>query len=134
MNLRENYNHLKAEAYAGLQKRATSNQWIRMLEAAPIFLGSITRGRLLLAVNTGMRLLDDIADGDRLPPLGVSPIAYLEQKRNFIRNPENPQDELDYLFTYCYQLADSAGLQIQRELGEEDLHCLWYILDLPEHI
>lgn len=34
MNLRENYVHLKQEAYAGLQKREDSKRWIRML--API--------------------------------------------------------------------------------------------------
>lgn len=116
MNLRENYNHLKVEAYAGLQKRKSSKYWICMLEATPIFLGSMTRGRLLLAVNTGMRLLDDIADGDRQLPPGISPVNYLEEKQAFIRNPENPQDDLDYLFTYCYQLANRAGLQINREL------------------
>lgn len=116
MNLRENYNHLKEEAYAGLRKRQSSKQWIRLLEITPIFLGSLTRGRLLLAVNTGMRILDDIADGDRQPPPGILPVAYLEEKQAFIRKPENPQDGLDYLFAYCYQLANHAGLQIQREL------------------
>ncbi|MEK7616798.1 MAG: hypothetical protein AAB414_01980 [Patescibacteria group bacterium] len=116
MNLVENYNQLKQEAYTGLQKRASSKQWIRMLEAAPIFLGSMTRGRLLLAVNAGMRILDDIADGDRLPPQGISPVAYLTEKRAFVRNLNHPQDNLDYLFLYCYQLADKAGLQIHREL------------------
>lgn len=116
MNLRENYVHLKQEAYAGLQKREDSKRWIRILEATPVFIGSMTRGRLLLAVNTGERLLDDIADRDRQPPPGREPVEYLETKQAFIRNPESPQDELDYLFTYCYQLADKAGLRINREL------------------
>lgn len=116
MNLEENYQRLKLEAYAGLQKRESSKNWIRMLEVTPLFLGNIKRGRLLLAVNTGMRILDDIADGDRQPPPGVSPVAYLEDKQAFVRNPEHPQDDLDYLFTYCYQLAHRAGLEIHHEL------------------
>lgn len=117
MNLRENYEELKLEAYAGMQKRPYSKYWIWMLEATPLVLGSMTRGRLLLAVNTGMRILDDIADGDRQPPLGYSSIAYLEQKQAFIQNPQKPEDKLDYLFLYCYQLADKAGLEINYELN-----------------
>lgn len=116
MNLEENYECLKKEAYAGLQKRKSSKNWIRMLEVAPFFLGNLDRGRLLQAVNTGMRILDDIADGDRQPPPGISPVAYLEEKQAFVRNPEHPQDKLDYLFTYCYQLAHKAGLEIYHEL------------------
>lgn len=115
MDLRENYDRLKAEAYAGLQKRSSSKKWIPMLEATPYFVG-FTRGRLLQAVYVGMRILDDIADGDRPPPVGVSPVAYLKDKAAFIRNPKTPQDDVDYLFTYCYQLADKAGLKITREL------------------
>ena len=116
MNLVENYNQLKQEAYAGLQKRKSSKSWIRMLEIAPYFLCDMTRGRLLQAVNVGMRILDDIADDDRPAPIGTTPIEYLESKQAFIRNPQGPKDELDYLFTYCYQLADQAGLNIAREL------------------
>ncbi len=116
MNLKENYEQLKLEAYAGLQKRQSSKNWIRMLEIAPIFLCSPTRGRLLQAVNTGERLLDDIADRDRQPPPGYSPVTYLEEKQNFIRNPINPTDKLDYLFVYCYQLARRARLEIKPEL------------------
>lgn len=116
MNLEENFQRLKLEAYAGLQKRESSKSWIRMLEATPIFLCSMTRGKLLQAVNTGERLLDDIADRDRQPPPGYSPVTYLEEKQIFIRNPEQPQDELDYLFSYCYQLAHKAGLEIKPEL------------------
>ncbi len=116
MNLEENYQRLKLEAYAGLQKHEGSKNWIRMLEAAPIFLASMTRGRLLQTVNTGERILDDIADRDRQLPSGILPVTYLEQKQEFVRHPENPQDDLDYLFVYCYQLADAAGVHIDREL------------------
>lgn len=116
MDLRENYNHLRAEAYAGLRKRSSSKKWIRMLEATPYFVGNMTRGRLLQAVNVGMRILDDIADGDRPAPPGISPVTYLESKQAFIRDPQTPEDDVDHLFTYCYQLADKAGLKITREL------------------
>jgi hypothetical protein len=116
MDLRENYNRLKGEAYSGLMKRSSSKNWVRMLEAAPYFVGNMTRGRLLQAVNVGMRILDDIADGDRPPPEGFSPVAYLEKKQEFIHEPNTPVDDLDYLFTYCYQLADKSGLRIGREL------------------
>lgn len=116
MDLRENYNHLKVEAYAGLQKRSSSKKWICMLEVIPYFVGDMTRGRLLQAVNVGMRILDDIADGDRPAPPGISPVAYLEDKQSFIRDPRTPKDPVDYLFTYCYQLANKAGLRIDPEL------------------
>ncbi len=115
MNPQENLNRLKIEAYAGLQKRESSKSWIRMLETARFVLGR-ERGTLLLAVNTGMRILDDIADGDRQPPPGTSPVTYLEGKQAFIRNPEDPQDDLDYLFAYCYELAGKASLSIRNEL------------------
>lgn len=116
MNPQESFNRLKMEAYAGLQKRESSKNWIRMLEATKLILGR-ERGTLLLAVNTGMRILDDIADGDRQPPPGTSPVTYLEAKQAFIRNPEEPQDDLDYLFAYCYELARKAGFSIQNELN-----------------
>src|SRR3989344_558500 len=115
MNLHENYTRLKKEAYEGLQKRESSKNWIRMLEATPYLLGR-EKGTLLLAVNTGMRILDDIADGDRESPVGTSAVSYLEAKQSFIRNPEIPHDDLDYLFLYCYELADKVGLSIGSEL------------------
>lgn len=116
MNQPENFNHLKMEAYAGLQKHDGAKTWIRMLEATPYILGP-TRGNLLLGVNTGMRLLDDFADGDRPIPGNIPAVAYLEAKQAFIRNPVNPQDDIDRLFAYCYQLADRAGVRIDRELN-----------------
>lgn len=116
MNLKENYQYLKTEAYAGLQKRKSSGKWILMLEAMPYYLGDFTRGRLLQAVNVAERILDDTADRDRLPPPGFTPITYLEEKRAFVRNPQTPKDRLDYLFVYCYELADKSGLKIGREL------------------
>lgn len=116
MNLKENYNGLKAEAYAGLQKRKSSGKWILMLEAMPYYLGDFTRGRLLQAVNVAERILDDTADRDRVPPPGYSPVSYLEEKRAFVRNPQSPRDRLDYLFIYCYELADKSGLKINGEL------------------
>lgn len=130
MNLKENYRELRSESYAGLQKRESSKWWIRMLEAAPFFLGSMNRGRLLQAVNVGMRILDDIADGDRQPPQGFSPVAYLKEKQAFVRNPEYPQDNLDYLFTYCYQLAGRAGLDIHQEL---DAFFDYFLFDARRH-
>lgn len=79
MNLRENYNHLKSEAYVSLKKRESSKSWIRMLEVTPILLGSMTRGRLLLAVNAAERILDNIADRDRQPPQGISRLLTLKK-------------------------------------------------------
>jgi hypothetical protein len=116
MKLRENYERLKLEAYAGLQKRDSSRTWIRMIEAAPWFLCDLTRGRLLQTINVGMRILDDVADGDRQPPPGTTPISFLEDKQAFIRNPQSPKDDVDYLFTYCYELAQKAKLDIRPEL------------------
>src|SRR4030042_2635111 len=115
MNPKENYHRLKTEAYVGLGKRESSKNWIRMLELTPLLLGE-TRGTLLLAVNAGMRILDDIADGDRQLPPGILPVTYLEEKQAFIRHPDSTQDELDYLFVYCYELARKAGISIRDEL------------------
>lgn len=125
----EGYTRLKNEAYAGLQKRASSKNWIRMVEATPYLLGQ-NRGNLLVAVNTGMRILDDIADGDREPPQGMTPIEYLETKRAFIRNPEDPQEDLDYLFRYCYDLAEKEGLSIEKEM---DAFFEYFIFDAKRH-
>lgn len=116
MNLQENYRRLKSEAYAGIRQKRSSGLWIAMLEATPLLLGR-ERGNLLLAVNTGMRILDDIADGDRQPPLGASRVAYLQDKQAFIQNPQDPQDEVDHLFTYCYELANTVGIDIHEELN-----------------
>lgn len=118
LELRENFQNLKTEAYAGLMQKRNSKVWIFALETAPRLLGQ-DQGELLLAVNTGMRLLDDIADGDRTPPLGESRearIRYLLEKQAFIRNPERALDELDHLFAYCYQKADRLGIEIHEEL------------------
>lgn len=125
-----NYRELRSEAYAGLRKRESSKNWIRMLEVAPFFLGDMNRGRLLQAVNVGMRILDDIADGDRKPPLGLSPVAYLKERQRFVQNPKDPQDRLDYLFTYCYQLAGRAGLDIHQEL---DAFFDYFLFDARRH-
>ena len=130
MNLKENYDLLKSEAYAGLQKRESSKMWILMLEAAAFFIGDMTRGRLLQAVNVGMRILDDTADRDRQPPLGLSPVAYLKEKQAFVNNPNLPQDRLDYLFGYCYQLAEKSGLDIHREL---DAFFDYFLFDARRH-
>ncbi len=111
----EGYSRLKTEAYAGLMKRSDSKKWIRMVEATPYVLGR-NRGNLLIAVNTGMRILDDISDRDRPSPEGYTPLEYLEEKRTFIKKPEQPRDDLDALFKYCYDLADREGLSIENEL------------------
>lgn len=126
MNLHENYSRLKKEAYAGISQKRDSKLWVRKLELAPLFLGSRDRGRLLLGVNAGMRLLDDIADGDNQPPPEISRVEYLEEKQAFIRNPETPNDNLDYLFKYCYQLAGSIGIDIHEEL---DAFFTYFIFD-----
>lgn len=76
MYLHENYLRLKQQAHKNLsQKDRSTRPWIAMLESTPLFLGK-ERSRLLLAVNTGMRLLDDIADGDMPPPANHSRITY----------------------------------------------------------
>ena len=116
MNLHENYLRLKQQAYENLsQKGRSTRPWVAMLESTPILLGQ-ERSRLLLAVNTGMRLLDDIADGDMPPPENHSRIAYLEQKHAFVREPFYPQDEIDLLFTYCYEQSAKVGIDISEEL------------------
>lgn len=128
MNPHENFMHLKEQAYVNLkQKGRSSTAWIFMLEATPFLFLSTTKGRLLQSVNTGMRLLDDVADGDMEPPDGFgSRIGYLEKKQAFIRDRSNPEDEIDHLFLYSYQLAGELGIDIS---GELDSFFTYFIFD-----
>lgn len=131
MKPQEAYRDLKKEAYRSIvEKRASSKGWNLMLELAPFFLGR-RRGNLLLVVNTGMRTLDNITDGDRPAPTGTTPLAYLDAKRAFIRNPDQePQDDLDRLFQHSFKLAAEEGLSIGPEM---DAFFEYFIFDAKRH-
>lgn len=72
----------------------------------------------MLGVNTIMRLLDDIADGDREPPQGLTRMDYLQRKRDFITNLGNPEDDIDAYILHCTNLARSLGFDIRDELND----------------
>lgn len=67
-------------------------------------------------VNTGERLLDDIADGDMKVPGGVSSVEYLKRSREVIRSGLEPEDEIDAVFAYALDIANDLGINIHEEL------------------
>lgn len=64
------------------------------------------RGRILESYYTLMRYLDDIVDGDSPLPEAYSDEAeFMSSKIHFLRNPNHPKDEADYLILYCFEQA-----------------------------
>ena len=75
------------------------------------------RGNLLEAYYVFMRQIDDIADRDgRFVP--ASPEEFIERKIEFARNPEKPQDSLDYLLLYAYSQCESLGFDFKQETND----------------
>jgi hypothetical protein len=71
---------------------------------------SWTRGEFLESYYTLMRYLDDIVDGDAPLPAGYSDaVEFIQEKIRFSEFSENPQDEVDYLMIYCFDIARRFG-------------------------
>ena len=77
---------------------------------------SWNRGEFLESYYTLMRYLDDIVDGDAPVPEGYYDTTdYMLEKINFSKNPKNPQDEVDFLMLYCFELADLFNENFETE-------------------
>ncbi|NNK88747.1 MAG: hypothetical protein HKO90_10725 [Flavobacteriaceae bacterium] len=77
------------------------------------------RGAFLESYYVLMRYLDDIVDGDLPLPMGYSSEGgYILDKIEFSRSLINPQDEVDYLMLYCFDVADSFGADFTDETAD----------------
>lgn len=75
-----------------------------------------TRGKFLESYYVLMRFLDDIVDGDAPLPKGyLDESDYITEKINFSKNPINPNDEVDYMMLFCFELAERFGENFQAE-------------------
>ncbi len=75
-----------------------------------------TRGEFLESYYVLMRYLDDIVDGDAPLPKGYKDeTEYLIEKIRFLKNPNSPKDEVDYLMLFCFDLARKFGQDFQAE-------------------
>lgn len=69
-----------------------------------------TRGSFLESYYVLMRYIDDVVDGDVPLPEGYeNEAAYIKDKIRFSENTCEPQDEVDHLMLYCFDLADRFG-------------------------
>lgn len=96
-------------------QRPDSKLWVYCIKLSEYIFPK--KGELILGVNTIMRHLDDIADGDREPPQGFTRVNYLQRKRDFVTNPGNPEDDIDAYILHCTSLARSLGFDITEELN-----------------
>ncbi|WP_157514668.1 hypothetical protein [Mangrovimonas sp. TPBH4] len=77
---------------------------------------SPTRGEFLESYYVLMRFLDDIVDGDAPLPKGYqNETDYILEKIQFSKNMANPEDEVDYLMLYCFELAEKFGEDFHSE-------------------
>ncbi|MCD4666658.1 class 1 isoprenoid biosynthesis enzyme [archaeon] len=83
---------------------------LRRLKLLPLFHKG---GILLESQYAAMRRIDDIVDGDI--EFSSSRKEYVEQRINFVLNPENPKDDADYLMLHCFSLAHKLKLDISEE-------------------
>lgn len=74
------------------------------------------RGEFLESYYTLMRYIDDVIDGDVPLPDGFSNESeYITDKIGFSMNPANPNDEVDFLMIYCFELAKKFGQEFHSE-------------------
>ncbi|WP_242084892.1 hypothetical protein [Aestuariivivens sediminis] len=75
-----------------------------------------TRGEFLESYYVLMRFLDDIVDGDAPLPAGyLNEGDYILRKIQFSKTLVNPEDEVDYLMLYCFELAGRFGEDFHAE-------------------
>lgn len=75
-----------------------------------------SRGRFLESYYTLMRYIDDVVDGDvPLPEKYRSETEYVLEKIAFSEKLASPEDEVDELMLYCFELADLFGEDFHSE-------------------
>lgn len=117
MAFKEDFSELRRTAYTSpAYQRPDSGLWLITIQATERIFHE--RGKLLIGVNTIMRILDDIADGDLDPPKGYTRVGYLQERRKFIQNPNSPEDKLDSYALHCINLAHSLGFDISEDLDD----------------
>jgi len=74
------------------------------------------RGEFLETYYAIMRLLDDIVDGDApLPHNYNSEYDYIQEKIDFVENPNAPSDKIEILLQYCFHLSELMGKNFYSE-------------------
>jgi phytoene/squalene synthetase len=117
MKNREIFIHLNDKAFSSsAYQRSDSKLWVFCIKLFKHL--SPKRGGLILGINTIMRNLDDIADGDQEPPRGFTRTSYLQRKRDFSMNPNNPEDDIEKYILHCTRLAHVLGFDIGEELND----------------
>lgn len=109
--------HLNDQAFSSpAYQRSDSKFWIFCIKLFKYLFPK--RGGLILGISTIMRNLDDIADGDQEPPRGFTRTSYLQRKRDFSMNPNNPEDDIDKYILHCTSLAHELGFNVGEELND----------------
>ncbi|MCX6817216.1 MAG: squalene/phytoene synthase family protein [Candidatus Beckwithbacteria bacterium] len=117
MNPSESLELVDSQAYASpAYQRPDSKLWLFCIKLSEHLFPK--KGELIVGINSIMRNLDDIADGDREPPKGFTAISYLQKKREFCQNPDNPEDDVDRYIRHCSDCAQGLGFDIQEELDD----------------
>ncbi len=77
------------------------------------------RGLFLECYYTLMRYIDDVVDGDvPLPNQYPDEVAYVQEKIRFSKNPVLPQDEVDHLMVYCFEVGKRFGAEFNAETSD----------------
>ncbi len=114
----KNHNKLRSRVFKHMLKtrgwkyRAFLNylRFFKYIAFAP------TRGKFLESYYVLMRFLDDIVDGDAPLPQGYKNESdYISKKIDFSKNPINPNDEVDCLMLFCFNLAKKFEEEFKEE-------------------
>lgn len=87
--------------------------WLTTMRFAGFFMRDFDKGSLLEADYLWLREVDDIADGDKPLPAGYSSQAeYVAEKLTFLRELNEPQDDVDALILFCSALSSKIGIDL----------------------
>ena len=106
----------KVFSYLIRRNRKKYGAFLRFLQTFKYVSFNRARAEFLETYYVVMRYLDDIADGDMpIPTEGLSRVEYIERKVGFLDNLENPEDEIDYLLLYCFNLSNKFNQEFVEE-------------------
>ena len=107
------YNHMLAT------RSSKYRSFLRYLRIFKYVAMAPKRGTFLESYYVLMRYLDDIVDGDLPLPKNYSSEAdYIEDKIKFSMSMQNPQDEVDFLMLYCFDVANSFNEDFREETAD----------------